>query len=301
MIKPHLMYYNHDEDKLPSRKAITRACESLALELVEIVRGWTTTCQVAVIHGKAISLEGEIDYYAELSKVDLKSADRLPVIFISSVPATQPVKPVHFVQPDGRQGVRYLLPIRRTIESGLTTKTIEDEPDEETVDRWISLLGAVTTPGVLEEWFRAPGSPGANSALNDMLVERTSTESLIALSVLCQGYLAVHAFNVKGTAQSQAVGEALRDSGVDAVVCDPALVLPQLATVASPAWWREVFGLVRSEFERGVAREWGIMDFQGCPDAVKGLVGAIFSDGDPISPQTVAEGYLAITKRLRAA
>jgi hypothetical protein len=302
-----LAYYNNREFAVPTRKAVTKACAVLGLAVTELEAevSWSHNSSVSVIHGQVVLEQDtggfqDVDYYEVLQNEKVESANELAVIFISSerAPEIMPAMPVHFRRADGTRSVRYLLPIRRTIESGLTTRNVEDEPDEDLVNRWVSLLEAVTTPGVLEEWFKASGSGGVNSILNEMLLEPIAPESLIALLVLCQGYLAVHAFHHNGEHQSDEVKDALRDSGVENAINDTTLNIPQLTTVSNPVWWQEVFGPTTPDLKLLVAREWGT-DIEKCPKAVQDLIDAILAG--PVGPQVVAEGYLAIATKLRTA
>jgi hypothetical protein len=313
MMKRYLVYFNHAESNLPVGSVLEEVSQSFRdLEFTHLGerKDWLHSCDVGIFHGNPeVQRSGkltEAKYFEELLDEQTSSSDGLVVVFISRDVIPDSAVRVPFIHRDGSRGVRYLLPIKRTIQSGLVidprpavASSARSNERVGVVEQWRRLLGAVLDRDALEHWFNSQNSSARDSILNEMLLEPTAPESLIALLVLCQGYLAVHAFHHRGEHQSEKVEDALRDSGVENAISDTALVVPQPSTVCNPVWWQEVFGLTEPDLRLLVAREWGTNGIEQCPKAVKDLIDAIF--GGPVGPQVVAEGYLAIATRLRTA
>lgn len=135
-------------------------------------------------------------------------------------------------------------------------------------------------------------------------------ETLAALALLCQGYLAVLALAPEPVRRSDAVLAALQRMGLQASLGGdgPGNLIPGSEAgpdiVCSPGWWLDVFELAEGD-EANQARLW--RDFEErvggawrrgeAPVTVRGLLNAIRTA--PVGPaDLIANAYLSLSDRL---
>jgi hypothetical protein len=139
------------------------------------------------------------------------------------------------------------------------------------------------------------------------VLERVDTieDTLNALAILCQGYLAVHA---AAESSSDSLKPALERMGWPLPEGDPAARLlrqdlaAQRPTVRSSAWWREPFAESSSPpLTEAVQGEWQESLHGPLPPPVEQLVACIVEGREVATPQLVADCYVALASRLGAA
>jgi hypothetical protein len=306
MLDQSLLYYNRDEDSVPLELVIRTVCKNSGLALRELgeIRDWPDNCQIGIIHGNpTVQRDGRkvvVDYYEYLSGEDIQSTEGLVVVFVSSGSMNRPAKRIVFRSGDGREGFRYLLPIRHAKECGMLAEPgTSGRPDwEKVVQRWGELIRVVLDKSLLGAWFDAVGKQSSFGILDRLFRDQPRREKLIALAILCQGYLAVHAARVP-TIQSRApvVEHALNQMGWSKrVSCD--LVGDGFDVVYTADWWSSPFGSSKSEVERAIAKESGLDNISEARDLSK-LIDAIYRGGDTrITEDIVANAYCAIAMTL---
>jgi hypothetical protein len=151
--------------------------------------------------------------------------------------------------------------------------------------------------------------------LHALMFEEEGSDTLSALTILCQGFLAVHA--VPGTktpdgvpsGARDVVGEALsqmRWGDIDATLLPVSFASAEWREerrreVRSPQWWNPAFE--GTDLRAIVEREWGDESLVKLTDVLK-LVEAIEAKGDldtretHVSPDIVAKAYHALCSRL---
>jgi hypothetical protein len=132
---------------------------------------------------------------------------------------------------------------------------------------------------------------------------RETVSNLVALCILCQGYLAIHAEKEGQDWGPSDINSALNHMNWPSVAeTAPALLGPDLdkkrREVESPGWWSSIFSETKSkdELEEQIARELGVAAIGKSP-SVKELVDAMYRE-TPIPPRIVAGAYCAISERL---
>ena len=159
--------------------------------------------------------------------------------------------------------------------------------------------------------------PSNFSGTNDELVELLQAQSkivLLALSVLCQGYLAAFAREEAGKWAPPAIEAALSlmawstylDSAATGSLRENSLIKPSVTeqdTVSSPYWWQNIFvdkqikvtsASDQIKVEGKIVQEWG-SKIENCP--LVELLKAIYIT-QAVTPRIVADAYCAIVHKL---
>jgi hypothetical protein len=135
-------------------------------------------------------------------------------------------------------------------------------------------------------------------------------ETLTALAILCQGYLATHAkrdqngcwepTEIQGALMRMGWMQLVGPTGKlgDTLLADVSL---KSSETESREWWVKVLGEDRRKTERQIAREWGEGSMESCPAAVRTLMEAIYERQHPIVPLIVADAYCAIADKFEGA
>jgi hypothetical protein len=322
-----LAYWNHDEIQVPIETVVREACQKAKIDfaLFKDVTGWLHKCRLGIFHGRPwVPREGklgEMDYYSYLSESSVSSTDGLVILFVSSVPITElSVKRIQFNQRGGKEGVRYLLPVPRTIECGLVPAPRGDFSEEYTIERWQNLLKAVLNRNILDSWFNTSGQADDFTILNDIFLDRSTLQLLPALVILCQGYLAVHAM-CKGPDvldwSPEDIRSALDEMGWNALVSRTASGEPmkpldlsnQKQNVRRQSWWLQAFDVLDENqemnpgrwgaFKDDLTREWIKGTNAGLPPELSTLLDLLGSkDVEITPPRIVANAYCVIVQNL---
>lgn len=146
--------------------------------------------------------------------------------------------------------------------------------------------------------------------LNELFADRAPSQRLMALAILCQGFLTVQARKeFDGKWGPHEIRKALEQMGWPDFmgklegIKDPALelltstLIKQRPEVCKPSWWSSILGESKSEFEMHVAYEWGVNHIGDCPE-LKLLVDTIYSTDSTVASATVANAYCVMTKKL---
>lgn len=129
-------------------------------------------------------------------------------------------------------------------------------------------------------------------------------KNLIALSILCQGYLAVLAAQKSDLPEETKVAQALELMGWPAFtksdegrkVLQKMNLAGKIDEVSKPTWWNDVFALDKSEFEKTIAKEWELKSIDDCP--IKTFLDSIYGT-DKLTPELVADVFISIAKKLQ--
>ena len=148
-----------------------------------------------------------------------------------------------------------------------------------------------------------------------LLTKPRAVDNLIALAVLCQGYLVVHA-EYKGSEKDWSLEEialALRQMGWTDTT--RSMVRPDLGdefgNVREAKWWLNVFGLWDGtdkqieqdtenwkKFENEIKEEWGEVKNEELPGEFGWLLQMMRKKAEINSPNMVAKAYCEIAKKL---
>lgn len=140
-----------------------------------------------------------------------------------------------------------------------------------------------------------------------ILLPPQGASDLIALSILCQGYLAVHA-NCREPDKDwkdQNIAIALEQMGWNSV--DKSMIPPRLGKkesiekVRNPGWWWTVFdrGLKERKDLMAVAKkEWDESSDKEISKELKDLIKLIVEENEVKPPKMVARAYLALVEKL---
>jgi hypothetical protein len=127
---------------------------------------------------------------------------------------------------------------------------------------------------------------------------------LPAISILCQGYLAVHAVKLGGEWGPPGIKSALTHmklpSFFEASRGDMNQLMDSLPKkrdlVSSPEWWKSVLPGNKKKAEKQIADELEVNTFDEC-GILKQLLDEIYGD-DAVSPSVVAGAYCAVATKL---
>jgi hypothetical protein len=205
-------------------------------------------------------------------------------------------------EPHRKVGLVYVLELRRSFEEMLKRD-------------WTRMIQALETARN-EDKLTGFIAGGEASALRDYFANIGASPTLLALSILCQGYLANHTApngvpDVE-TGGAKAVAEALREMGwfealkdpgvAELIPVDPAVRGERRAFVCRREYWQAVVGAADSlcptvdETRAQLRLDWGRRSMAGLGSVLK-LVDEIWSEG-PVGAATVADAYLALVDRL---
>lgn len=311
-----LAYFNHGG--LALETALDEACIKLIEKRpLKDITNWQHSCRCAVLHGTPDGLiyNGECvkDAYNYFSKQDVASADGLVVIFVSSVEVNDRAKVVAFRDGAGKSSVRFLLPIRRTVQAGLTALPNDKDAVGSAAAKWRALLQDALDQNTLEKWFANPETRGISQALDDVLRESRGYELLSALAILCQGYLAVQATPLpEENADSAQVWKALIRMGWTEFIRRPESkavcqdLTEQKEEVKKQAWWREAIVGTRADVKKQLCNE---LRQNELPAELESLIDEIIPSGsqtdskgelETVQPMTVSAAYLVLADRLEA-
>jgi len=196
------------------------------------------------------------------------------------------------------------------MDSGLVPRPSESDQNlisglEDAVEKWQRLTNAILQPNLLDNWIENPVHNDDCGILRDLFTQSRKAEFLVALSILCQGFLAVFAEKRGDEWGPAEINGALMDMGFPdyATRLGPdtdelGISTASKADVSKPSWWLEAFPMSRTQVETTISREWGAADFTSCAVELRSLLSEIYSGG-PISPGLVAKAYCSIDKKLR--
>jgi hypothetical protein len=181
------------------------------------------------------------------------------------------------------------------------------EGDPEVIWRQVNAgSGTLTKDEAIEllAYARAIQRKVAHPAKPAFLTHAFDPVLLPALSILCQGYLAVYAEKTGGKWGPEAIRGALTHMKLPAFFdkssggMNPLLdSLPRKRDlVSSPEWWSKVMPKTKKEAEKRLAEELEIAALNERTPLGK-LVAEIFGD-NPITPSVVAEAYCAAATKL---
>jgi len=130
-----------------------------------------------------------------------------------------------------------------------------------------------------------------------------TVSNLVALSILCQGYLAVHAIKSGDQWGPSEIRSALDHMGWESVAERAAETLgseqdikQKQGNVSLPEWWLDVFRKPQGELEELLANELGVKSIEDC-QPLKKLSDSIYITKS-MTPDIVAGAYCAISERL---
>jgi hypothetical protein len=125
--------------------------------------------------------------------------------------------------------------------------------------------------------------------------------NLVALSILCQGYLAVHAMKEGDRWGPPEIKSALEHMGWDSVAEKAAEMLgPDLEVrrkdASSPTWWSGIFRESKDNLQGQLADELGVSEIEDYPQ-IKALTDAMYGES-PVQADIVAGAFCAISGKL---
>ena len=184
------------------------------------------------------------------------------------------------------------------------------------VAEWKCILEGIQKKDILEELLRG-GNP---QGLRPYFIKDSEPVILVALSILCQGYLSVHAEyagsdkNWKDEELRPALKQmgwyALKDGPNQSLI--PNNLANKIGTVRNADWWLGVFNVFdekneqkkqiveekRDAFEKGLKAEWNELKNGKVPDEVSQLIKLFHKQENVNRPDWVPEAYCAIAERL---
>lgn len=152
-------------------------------------------------------------------------------------------------------------------------------------------------------------SIGYEQKIPDCCTEKQENHILPALTILCQGYLAVHAEHKEQNKdwKDQDIAIALEQMGWDSV--DKSLV-PQsfgekesIEKVRNPGWWWAAFeddfkNKDKKSLSVAIQEEWDMSGDKEISKELEDLIKLIVADNEVKSPEMVAKAHLALVKKL---
>jgi hypothetical protein len=127
-------------------------------------------------------------------------------------------------------------------------------------------------------------------------------EWLAALSILCQGYLAVHSQSSESREREMDIAlkkigwteDFIREQGNTLRLSN---LGSKMGEVCAVSWWLNVLG--NSEVLRvSLTKEWQALDDSPLPESLERLLAAMVNESQIQSPELIAEVYLAIADKL---
>ena len=158
---------------------------------------------------------------------------------------------------------------------------------------WKEILGALSDKDIVESLVRGE-NPGG---LRRFFVHEVQ-EYLAALTMLCEGYLAVHAENADSHTDISSALELMKWTEFRSSARGRKLMRPDLgdkvSNVRQPEWWSKVFE--RVSFYDDMKKEWANTAGSELPATLNHLLEAIRKRKVVQPPKIVADAYCALTK-----
>jgi len=205
-------------------------------------------------------------------------------------------KPEPFTSPFKKNGVY----VFHLLKSSRVTSTEE----------WKSIIEGMMNQNVVADLVAGKDPHG----LASFFIRKTQNV-LIALSILCQGYLAVHARKQNGEWGPPDIVPALKQMGWLDFIDGPGKSLfpkdldKKKSEVSQARWWLEPFelldkdGIIQGEwprYEESLMKEWGKGDTT-LPKKIVDLLEPLSEDKDISNPKIVSDAYCVIVKNLGGA
>ena len=161
-------------------------------------------------------------------------------------------------------------------------------------EQWQEILKGISEPKNLEALVAGRNPQGLRYFFAH------EEEWLAAISILCQGYLAVHAqsseFREIRTALER-IGwteDFIKEQGETLGLSS---LTSKIEAVRAVKWWLNVLD-TRENWQDSLSKEWQAIDGSPLPEALEQLLAAMVNESQIQSPKMVAEAYLAIANKL---
>ena len=177
--------------------------------------------------------------------------------------------------------------------AGVNTFYLVPRADRLSSKDWKAILDGLSDPQVVKDLVKGKKP-------NDLrpFFVREVQEHLSALTLFCEGYLAVHAESPDCQADIHAAvvlmeWDECRDSEIgERFICQN--LDERKADLRKSEWWLQVFE--RESFEDDVKKEWKKTETGEMPPAISDLLEDILNC-DTVEPKTVANAYCALSKK----
>ena len=309
---PILFYFNHDRSyDSRIRPIIADAAKEAGFDFRtqqdfdnDVGRAVLVEADVCVCHGAPRArIDDEwhridIEY---LRRRDVRSRGGLVVVFFSRAALTDETEVVEFDDESGsRTETRYLMPIPDTEGAGFNDEASGAQP------RWRRLLETFRDRQLLASWHENYPRRETNPTLDAVFLKAGDLTHLMALSILCQGYLAsVAVRNDDGSWGPPEIHSALEKMGWLKLAEESPSFMGEISQRSSEQrdrvqdgmWWRDCFpGISEPTMRDAVLEEWGTDDLQG-RTLVDQLIDAIWGHRE-LSASLLGDVYCAVASRL---
>lgn len=308
-----ITYFNHDEDSLPLLNIAELLGRTTSLQMLvdlDDCYQWMKDSDIAIIHGSYEGDDEDVDFYDELRNKEVVTRDGLVAIFLSSEPLPLKREPIRFRKDDGSEGVRYLLLVPQTKESGLVPFDFNPLSTIEIVNRWDKLLKVLLDKSKIDAWL----SGNADEILDEVFLTTPSSFYLPAMAILCQGYLAFQ-YTFGDTKTKVQVAKVLTHIGLNDRICADLRQSPiaenaskQLEQISTSHWWITGLGLDRmsgsddrgwSIFRTRINEEFLRHGNDDIPGSVINLINAFNNQDRAILPEIVIDAYQSIAGAIK--
>lgn len=182
-----------------------------------------------------------------------------------------------------------------TDENGIYMFHLAMRARELSEEEWKAILSGLSDQKTVEDLVRGKDPDGLRR-----FFEHEVMEHLSALTILCEGYLAVHADSKNDhTDIKQALEEMkwpeFRKSDRDQILIQEDLG-EKICEIQQPEWWSNVFG--QESFYKDVKKEWeNTTRTEEIPKALDDLLEMIRASDTVIPPKIVADAYCVLVKK----